>query len=552
MLHFLFGDYVLDVDRRELRRGPHSVAVAPQVFDVLVYLLENRDRVVSKDDLIASVWGGRIVSESTLSSRINAARTAVGDSGEQQRLIKTLARKGFRFVGVVREDRSSLAAGPEAGVRTAEPQQAAGSSDTPLAAGEVVSERPGSDRAGPPSIVVLPFTNLSGDPEQDYFADGMAEEIVTALSRIRWLSVIACNSAFTYKGQTVEVTQVGRELGARCVLEGSVRKGGGRMRITAQLVEAKTGTRLWADRFDGPLENVFDLQDQVALSVAGVIEPTLEAAEIRRSGRSWANDTTTYDLYLRALSDHLSFQKDRVFRALDLLEKAIEREPGFGPALSVAAWCHVQIDTYGWARDHEQNRRDGLALAHRALQVADDDATVIGRAAFVVGRFGDDIEGAIALIDRSLQLNPGFAGGWHISGWLRLFAGYPELAIDHFSTSIKLSPRGQRMETLTGIGMGHLLSRRFDEAVAVLRVSLEQFPHFAQTYRYLAAAYAHLGRIDEARDIVKRLRTITPMVIPPELPFRNPEHRELCFSGLRLALGETTGPDAGLSSGSLA
>lgn len=549
MLHFLFDDHVLDVDRRELRRGLHPVALAPQVFDVLVYLLENRDRVVSKDDLIAAVWGGRIVSESTLSSRISAARAAVGDSGEEQRLIKTLARKGFRFVGVVRESRSSLASGPEAVARTAELHPGEGPSDGPFAGGGVPSDGPSSDGAGLPSIIVLPFANLSGDSEQEYFADGMVEEIVTALSRIRWLSVIACNARFTYKGHAIDVTQVGRELGVRYALDGSVRKGGGRIRITAQLVETRTGTRLWADHFDGLLENVFDLQDKVALSVAGVIEPTLEAAEIRRSGRSRTNDTTAYDLYLRALSDHLSFEKDRVIRALDLLTEAIEREPGFGPALSVAAWCHVQIDTYGWAPDLETNRRDGLALAHRALQVADDDPGVIGRAAFVVGRFGDDIEGAIALIDRSLQLNPGFAGGWHISGWLRLFAGDPDLAIDHFSTSIRLSPRGQRMETLTGIGMGHLLSRRFDEAVAVLRVSLEQFPHFAQTYRYLAAAYAHLGRIDEARDIVKRLRAITPLVIPPVLPFRNPQHRELCFSGLRLALGETPPPGARLSSG---
>lgn len=383
---------------------------------------------------------------------------------------------------------------------------------------------------------------MSGDPEQDYFADGMTEEIVTALSRIRWLFVIAGNPTFTDKGQAVDGIHVGRELGVRYVLEGSVRKSGVRMRITTQLIEAKTGTHLWADRFDGSIEDAFDLQDNVALSVAGVIEPTLEAAEIRRSERSRASDTTTYDLYLRALSDHLSFRKDRVFRALELLEEAIEREPGFGAALAVAAWCHVQIDTYGWAPDHEKNRRDGLALAHRALQVADDDPSVIGRAAFVVGRFGDDIDGAVALIERSLRLNPGFAGGWHVSGWLRLFAGCPDLALDHFSISIRLSPRGQRMETLTGIGMAHLLSKRFDDAVVVLRSSLEQFPHFAQTYRYLAAAYAHLGRLDEARDVVERLKAISPLVIPRTLPFRNAEHRELCLSGLRLALGETAVP----------
>jgi adenylate cyclase len=295
---------------------------------------------------------------------------------------------------------------------------------------------------------------------------------------------------------------------------------------------------LWADRFDGSLEDVFDLQDKVAVSVAGVIEPTLQAAEIHRSAQRSMNDPTSYDLYLRALSDHLSFEKDRVLRALASLMQAIERDPHFGPALSLAAWCHVQRDTYGWADDREKNRRDGLDLAQRALRVASDDPNVIAPAAFVVGRFGQDIDGAIALIERSLALNPSFAGGWHISGWLRLFAGQPDLAIEHFSASIRLSPRGQRMETLTGIGVGHLLSRRFDEAVSVLRMSLEEFPHFAQTYRFLASAYAHLGKRDDAREIVKRLRAITPLVVPPVTPLRNREHSELYLSGLRLAADE--------------
>jgi adenylate cyclase len=218
--------------------------------------------------------------------------------------------------------------------------------------------------------------------------------------------------------------------------------------------------------------------------------------------------------------------------------KRVNFNPHFGPALSLAAWCHVQRVTYGWADDREKNRRDGLDLAQRALRVAADDPSVIAPAAFVVGRFGEDIDGAIALVDRSLTLNPSFAGGWHVSGWLRLFAGQPDLAIEHFSTSMRLSPRGQRMETLTGIGVGHLLSRRFGEAASVLRVSLEEFPHFAQTYRFLASAYVHLGKLDDAREIVRRLRALTPLVVPPVTPLRNREHAKLYLSGLRLAAGE--------------
>ncbi len=243
-----------------------------------------------------------------------------------------------------------------------------------------------------PSIAVLPFANMSGDPEQEYFADGMVEEIITALSRIRWLFVIARNSTFTYKGQAVDVKQVGRELGVRYVLEGSVRKAGGRVRITAQLIDAPTGTHLWADRFDGSLEDVFDLQDKVAMSVAGVIEPTLQAAEICRSVERPTTDLNAYDFYLQALPHWVSWEKDRIIYALDLLGRAVERDPLFGSALALAAWCRVQLDTNGWTDDAELNRRIGLDLARQALRATTDDPAALGGAAFVLARFGEDID----------------------------------------------------------------------------------------------------------------------------------------------------------------
>jgi len=391
-----------------------------------------------------------------------------------------------------------------------------------------------------PSIVVLPFANLSGDPEQEYFADGMVEEIITALSRIRWLFVIARNSSFTYKGQSVDVRQVGRELGVRYILEGSVRKGGNRVRITAQLIDAASGAHLWADRFDGSLERVFELQDQVAVSVAGIIEPTLQAAEIRRVAERPTNDLTAYDFYLRALP-HASFffAKDRNAQALDLLGRAIERDPGYGPALAAAAWCHAQLDVNGWADDREANRLKGIDLARRALQVAPDDPEVVGPAAFVLGWYGQDIDAAVGLIDRCLDLNPSSARSWYWSAVLRLFVGTPDLAIEHFETSMRLSPRDRFGAPLSGIGGALLFSRRFEEAAAKLRASLEQHPTFALTYRFLAACYAHMGRLQEAREVVDRLRTISRVVVPSVTPFRNPEHSELLLSGLRLAAGET-------------
>ena len=387
-----------------------------------------------------------------------------------------------------------------------------------------------------PLIAVLPFTNMSGDPEQEYFADGMVEEIITALSRIRWLFVIARNSTFTYKGQAVDVKQVGRELGVRYVLEGSVRKAGQRVRITAQLIDAESGAHLWADRFDGSLEDVFDLQDKVAISVAGVIEPALQAAEIRRSAERPTNDLTAYDLYLRALS-HYENGRIGIAHALELLGRAIERDPGYGPALALAAHCHMLLAFFG---GREAHRNQGLDLARKALRVARDDPDVLGRAAYLLGFFGEDLDAAIALIDRALELNPSFALGWFRSGWLRIWLGQPDVAIAHFQTSLRLSPRDPIPASFLGIGCGHFFARRFDEARPMLLRSLQESPNSTSTHRHLAACYALMGRPDEAREIVERLRAISPVVVPSAIPYRNPEDRELFFSGLRLAVGETT------------
>ena len=391
-----------------------------------------------------------------------------------------------------------------------------------------------------PSIAVLPFANMSGDPEQEYFADGMVEEIITALSRIRWLFVIARNSSFTYKGQAVDVKQVGRELGVRYVLEGSVRKAGDRVRITGQLIDALTGTHLWADRFDGSLEDVFELQDKVAVSVAGVIEPALQAAEMRRSAARPTTDLSAYDLYLRALAAFFPITKERIFEALGLLEQAIAIDRHYGPALSWAAICHMRLVSDGWAEEPETSRRKAIDLARQALQAAENDPGILANAAFVLAYFGEDIGAMIGLVDRALALNPSFARGWYVSGILRLLAGQPDLAIEHVETSLRLSPRERMGPPLSVMGMAYFFKRRFDEAAAKLLLSIQDHPGFPRSYRFLAACYAHMGRLDEARAIVARLRAITPLVVPSDLPLRNPEHRELFLSGLRLAAGEAT------------
>jgi adenylate cyclase len=389
-----------------------------------------------------------------------------------------------------------------------------------------------------PSIAVLPFQNMSGDPEQEYFADGMVEEIITALSRIRWLFVIARNSSFTYKGRSVAIKQVGRELGVRYVLEGSVRKGGNRVRITAQLIEAETGAHLWADRFDGSLEDVFDLQDKVAVSVAGVIEPALQAAEVRRSTVRPATDVTAYDLYLRALATFYPITKERLFKALELLQRAAAIDPDSAPALSLAAMCQMRLVREGWATEPETAGQTAVDLARQALQLAGDDPAILANAAFVLANFGEEIGAMMALVDRALTITPSFARGWFYGGVLRLWASQHDLAIEHAETALRLSPRERAGTPLSLIGEAQFFKREFDEAAPKLLLSVQENPGYPHSYRVLAACYAHMGRLDQARAIVARLRGITSHLVPSAAQLRSPADRELFLSGLRLAAGE--------------
>jgi TolB-like protein/class 3 adenylate cyclase len=378
-----------------------------------------------------------------------------------------------------------------------------------------------------PSIAVLPFANMSGDPEQEYFADGMVEEIITALSRIRWLFVIARDSSFTYKGQAVDVKQVGRELGVRYVLEGSVRKAGQRVRITGQLIDAATGAHLWADRFDGSLEDVFDLQDKVASSVAGVIEPALQAAETARYATRPTDDLTAYDLYLRAYAMFRSSARQAP-EALRLMEQAVARDPHYGPALAWAAVCCQRLLFDDRSEDRVADRRKGVDFARRALEVAGDDPGVLANAALVLAYCGEDIGAMVALADRALALNHNYARGWHVSGVLRLWAGKPDSAIEHVDAALRLSPRARVGSSLGAIGAAHFVARRFHEAVPKLLLAIQDDPNFSHPYQFLAACYAHMDRLDDAREIVARLRTITSVVIPDASFLRNPETASCC------------------------
>jgi len=474
-----FGRFRLDLARRELRRGEKPVRLGSRALDILCVLASARGKVVSKDELMERVWAGVVVEEHNIQVHISALRRALAEDGDGESWIVTVPGRGYRLL-------------PQPG---------------PPAADNATAE-PRAPVPEQPSLAVLPFLNLSSDPEQEYFADGMVEEIITALSRIRWLFVIARNSSFTYKGQTADVKRVGRELGVRYVLEGSVRKSGNRVRITCQLIDAGTGAHLWADHFDGPLEDVFDLQDRVASTVAGVIEPALQEAETTRSTARPTTDLTAYDLFLRAHAMVWSSAR-QIPEALDLLEQAIARDPLYGPALAWAAMCCYRLCVDGSGADPVGDSRKGIDFAQRALKSASDDPDVVVNAALALSYFGEDIDAMIALVDRALALNPNFARGWHVGGILRLFAGEPDLAIEHAETALRLSPRARIGTSPSLIGQAHFLAQRFDEAVPKLLLAIQEDPSFPAPYRYLAACYAHMGRLAEARAIVVRLRRIT-------------------------------------------
>ncbi|CAN7668832.1 winged helix-turn-helix domain-containing tetratricopeptide repeat protein [Pararhizobium sp. LjRoot235] len=527
-MQFMFGDYVLDPERRELTLRAQVVAVGPQVFDLLLHLIRNRDRVVSKDDLLKAVWGGRIVSESTITSHINAVRKAIGDSGEEQRLVRTVARKGFRFIGEIKVGETGEARGP------------GGSSVAEHASSE--SREPPSALILPdkPSITVLPFQNLSGDPEQEYFADGVVEDIIAALSRMRWLFVIARNSSFSYKGRAVDVKEVGQELGVRYVLEGSVRKSGNKVRITGQLIDATTGTHLWAERFEGMLDDIFVLQDRMAESVVGAIAPQLERAEIERAKRKPTESLDAYDYYLRGMAKLHSGTREAIDAALPLFYKATELDPEFASAYGMGAWCHFWRKVNGWMIDRPREIAEGARLARLAVELGRDDAVALTRGGHAFAHLTGDLDGGIALLDRAVLLNPNLAPAWYLGGALRALRGETDAAIEHLAHAVRLSPLDPEMFRMqVGMALAHFFAARFEFASAWAEKALGNLPSLLPAVALVAASHALAGRTEEARQAMQRLRTLDPSLrasnLKDWLPIHRPEDLARFVDGLRLA-----------------
>jgi TolB-like protein/Tfp pilus assembly protein PilF len=513
-LRYLFEAYAFDTDRRELHRGTDAVSVAPQVFDLLDYLIRHRERVVTKDDLIGAVWQGRIVSDAALTTRLNAARSAIGDSGEEQRLIKTLPRKGFRFVGPVVESGEAAAAA---------------AADNPGAPPLTLPEKP--------SIAVLPFTNLSSDPLQDYFADGMVEDIITGLSRSKSLFVIARHSSFTYKGKIVDIKQVGRELGVRYVVEGSVRKAGSRVRIAAQLLDAATGSHLWADKFDSEIEDIFELQDAVTAGVIAAISPQLERAEIERAQRKPTENLQAYDYYLRAFASFYKFTRESNLEAMRLAQIAREIDPEFAGAYALGARCYVARRTFGWIVDADQERDEARQLARRALELDKDDPSVLAMAGYALVQAAGEIEEGALFLARAVKLDPNLVIARHWSGYVQLWLGNLDAAIAQFEIAMRLNPLSPHIyNSQMGLASAYFLAGRFEEAKSWAEAAIRLLPKFVPAHFVLAACDAMSGRVQEARDICARAIELHPTArISTWRLYRRPEHVEKWAQAFRIA-----------------
>jgi TolB-like protein len=524
-LDFRFGEFEIDLGRHELRRGGQAVRVEPQVFDLLLFLVRNRDRVVSKDELIDAIWQGRIISEAALSTCISAARRAVGDSGESQRLIRTLPKRGFRFVGAIES-------GP-----------AAGNVRKPLVEAELlqdVADAPKLALPDKPSIAVLPFQNLSGDPQQEYFADGLTEDIITGLSRQRWFFVIARNSTFGFKGETVDVRNVASQLGVRYVLEGSVRKAAGKVRVTGQLVDAAHGVHLWADRYDRELADVFELQDDITNKVIGSVGPQILVAEAARIRRKPPQSVDAWDMVLQALPHMWRASAHEQRRAQDLLQQAIAVDADYAHAHALLGWTYVSLFNLVVGSPISEFTDKALDCGARALALDRDDPwahLVLGMGHARRRRS----EQAVAHLSTSLEQNPSFALGHAGLGYALACGGDPERGLQALEQAERLSPRDPFLAFYapTVRYMALFALERYEEAITVCRATSELHPNHAGAWRLMTVSLGLLGRIEEARQALAHTLVLQPDLsgdhVEKNTVFANPSDRSRFLLGLRNA-----------------
>jgi TolB-like protein/Flp pilus assembly protein TadD len=520
---YSFGDFELDTELYELRRQEATQPIEPQVFDLLRVLIERRERTVTKDELYDSVWQGRIVSEATLSSRIKAARQAVGDSGRAQQVIRTVHGRGFRFVAPV-ETAESAAAEPQ----TAE------------AEGLRDDERP--------SIAVLPFENLSGSPDEEYFADGISDEITLLLSRYRWLQVISRHSSFAFKGRALGVREIGEALGVRYLIAGSVRRAGTRVRVSVQLVQAADGTQLWSERYDRELADIFELQDEIARTIAGTLEPELAGAEEVRSRRRPPESWTAWDLFQRGRWHVFKFTEEGFAEAERLFAQALAIDPTLAPAHAGQAYVYIQEAFYGGPDNRQTLKEAAFQSARRAVQEDDRDALshfVLGRAHAIYRRYDE----SIAELETALELNPSYAHAHFAIGFAYTFGGRPAEAIPHFERFEALSPRDPHIWSNLNVHATACLWLDELEAAEVFAArSVRQSNATRWAFATHAAVLGRAGKTEAARAAAERLYERHPgyscETTRDDFFFMDhPEHLEVYLDGLRTA-GVPDGPSA--------
>jgi adenylate cyclase len=490
-----FSDCALDLDCRELRRANVPVHVEPQVFDLLAYLIANRDRVVSKDDIIQQVWSGRIVSDATLSSRINAARQAIGDDGKAQNFIRTIQRRGYRYVGpMVAAANPPAEPGPKRSQTLAFPDK--------------------------PSVAVLPFTNLSDDPEQEYFADGLTEDIITALSLWRSFPVIARNSTFAFKGKAVNVQEVGRALAARYVLEGSIRRSASRVRVAAQLVDAETGHHVWAETFDRELTDVFELQDELTKKIAAIVTPELEHAEYRRLLAQKPQNLDAWHFVQRGTAELDHYTREGNARAREMFARALELDPDYGRAFAGIALSYNRDMMLGYARSREEAAGNALQNARKAVALDRSDSfahSVLGMAHI----WSDQQEEARLSFERSVELNPSHGYARASLGNILDLMGRSEEGIAMMEDGIRLNPDAPNMRHIyTFLARALLCARRHGEAVEWARRGTNADAGNPNAQYLLAASLAHLNRIKEAEVALMRCERIQPGFVAARAAWR--------------------------------
>jgi TolB-like protein/Flp pilus assembly protein TadD len=478
---FVFGRFRLDAQGRALLCDGRRVALRSRSFELLCVLIAARGKLVTKDELMARVWPGAIVEDNALQVHVSALRKALGEDVGSQHHIVTVQGQGYRFIG------------EPAGRQTA--------SITPPEVPPLPEK---------PSIAVMPFQNMSGDPAQDYFADGIVEDIITALTRVPSLSVVARNSSFAYKGRSVDIRQVGLELGVRYVLEGSVRKADTRLRISGQLIQADNGMHLWAEHFDGSLADIFALQDELTASVVGAVVPSLQGAEIARVRRKPPESLDAYDLYLRALACRNTMTSAGTDEALRLLEQALTLDPTFVSAAMLAAIMWALRVSQGWW-SVEQAQAEALRYARLAVQIDPHDAEALAILARWIAMCERDYEEARSLAERSIAADPNSARVWRSSGYIFVYMGESQLALDHLHRGLQFNPRDSwAHESWTGIAQALMQLHRDGEAVAAARKAVQLNSLFTGSLRALAAALALIGNLDESRSVMRRHRELDP------------------------------------------